>query len=396
MVKYAIVNAPKPYPTPLSSASFHILSREEAASNTLVIFFGAKDLGDSGFNFFQLGRGLPEHVIFVNNGVNDWYQYGIPELGETFDACVEVFRSWAKVLGVSKICCVGASMGGWGAMRYGAAMGARVLAFSSDVIFCDEASRSQAYFAGPHPVAHTDLREVLNESEAQVTFVIGERDPIDLYAASLLTECRGIEVISLVGCGHFVASHLSREGRLGPLLRRFIAGAALPVTPDQGNLAHNKSYTEAIYAAQKAVVRGEWQRVAEHAEAALAHVPHGEAAEVLLGHARIKLGDYAGAVGPLTSAAISDPPTDPTAQVLLATAWRRIGALERSAQLSMRILTQNPGNARAYYNLALLAKANGLEAKAGACVEAALRRDPGNKHYRAFLTKLNKAETKNE
>ncbi|OIQ32488.1 MAG: hypothetical protein BM562_04240 [Alphaproteobacteria bacterium MedPE-SWcel] len=390
------MNALKPYPTPLSSASFHILPREEAVSDTLVIFFGAKDLGDASFNFFQLGRELPEHVIFVNNGVNDWYQYGIPELGETFEACVEVFRSWAEVLGVRKICCVGTSMGGWGAMRYGAALGARVLAFSSDVVFCDEASRSRAYFTGPHPVACADLREVLNESEAQVTFVIGERDPIDLYAASLLTECAGVEVISLVGCGHFVPPHLSREGRLGPLLRSFIAGAALPVAPDRGNLAHNKSYTEAIYAAQKAVVCGEWQRVAEHAEAALEHARHGEAAEVLLGRARIKLGDYAGAVGPLTSAAISDPPTDPEARVLLATAWRRAGALERSAQLSMRILTQNPGNARAHYNLALLAKANGLEAKARAYVEASLRREPGNKHYRAFLTKLNKAEAKNK
>nr|WP_252726663.1 tetratricopeptide repeat protein [Tritonibacter mobilis] len=57
----------------------------------------------------------------------------------------------------------------------------------------------------------------------------------------------------------------------------------------------------------------------------------------------------------------------------------------------MRILTQNPGNARAHYNLALLAKANGLESKARAYVEAALRREPGNKHYRAFLAKLKDA-----
>lgn len=388
------MNASKPYPMPLSSASFHILPREEAASDTLVIFFGAKDLGNSSFNFFQIGRELPEHVIFVNNGVNDWYQYGIPELGETFEACVEVFRSWAEVLDVSNICCIGTSMGGWGAMRYGAALNARVLAFSSDVIFCDIASRSRAYFTGSHSVACADLRQVLNESEAQVTFVIGERDPIDLYAASLLTECEGVEVISLVGCGHFVPPHLSREGRLGPLVRSFVAGTALPVAPDRGKLAHNKPYVEAIYAAQKAVVRGEWQRVAEQAEAALEHVPYGEAAEVLLGRARIKLGDYLGAVRPLTSAAISDPPTDPEARVLLATAWRRAGALERSAQLSMSILTQNPGNAPAHYNLALLAKANGLDAKARAYVEAALRRKPDNKHYSALLTKLSKAQAK--
>lgn len=379
---------PAPYPGPLSGAHFQILPRDTDRARRLVVFFGAKDLGEASFNFFQLGRELSDHVVFVNNGANDWYQYGIPGLAETFEDAVQLLRDWAACLEVEEICCVGTSMGGWGAIRYGAALDARVLAFSSDAILNDPVSRSRKHFTGTGPVPCPDLRQALSGSNARVTLIVGERDATDLHAARLLGQHPCVEAISLVGCAHIVPSHLSRDARLGPLLRCFVADKPLPHFTDKGRALDNPAYIAALYDSQQAWMTADWAGAAHHAQIALGHQPHGEAAEVLLGGARIKMLDFAGAIAPLASVAVSCPATDPEALDLLALAWRKVGALERSAQLSLKILTQHPGNARAHYNLALLARLRGESRNAIIHTKAALKRDPRNSIYRDLLGKL--------
>lgn len=378
------------FPTALSAASFHIRPYEEGQSDKLIIFFGAKNLADSKFNFFQLGRELSEHLVFVNNGANDWYQSGIPGLGETFEDCVEVFRAWANVLGAKSIYCVGTSMGGWGAIQYGAALDASVLAFSCDALLGDEISRSYGYLQTDQTVILPDLREAIRGSKAKITLIAGERDATDLCAAALLSKVPSVDVVTLVGCGHYVPPYLSRDGRLGPILRSFVSNRPLPISGDIGKATENDAYIEAIYNSRKAQVRTDWQASAKYAETALEILPYAEAAELLLGYARIKLWDFKGAIGPLTSAAVSTPPSDLDALWMLATVWRRVGAYERSAQISKRMLILNPGNAEAHYNLALLAKASERPVKALMHVKAALRRDPNNGSYLRFLHKLEK------
>lgn len=377
------------YPTALAGPNFYILPREEGSAKRLVLFFGAKDLRDASFNFFQSGRELPEHVAFFNNGANEWYQYGIPGLADNFEDCVQLLRDWAACLAVEEICCIGTSMGGWGAIRYGAALGARVLAFSSDVTLNDPVSRSYKLFNSIGPVVPCpDLREALVGSKVRIRLIVGERDATDLHAAALLAEAPQVEAISIVGCGHIVPSHLSSDARLGPLLRDFVADRPFVSLWDEGRALGNAAYIEAIYEAQKAWVAGDWATVVHQAEIGLKHLPYGEAAELLLGRARIKLADFQGAIAPLTSASVTAPARDPEALVLLAMAWKNVGAHDRSAQLSKAILRHNPGESRAHYNLALIAKRQADLKSAHLHARAALRREPGNRAYRAFLLGL--------
>lgn len=376
------------YPSALSGASFHILPREGQTARRLVLFFGAKDLREGHFNFFQLGRELPSHVAFFNNGTNEWYQYGIPGFADSFEACVALIRAWAESLEATEICCVGTSMGGWGAIRYGAALDARVLAFSSDVTLDDPASRSYKYFNGPTPVPCPDLRMALEGSNARITLIVGERDATDLHAASLLGQCPQVQTRSIVGCGHIVPSHLTVNGRLGPLLREFLTGRPLESLDDEGQALGNNAYIDAIHLAQKAWVAGDWATTAHQAEKALEHMPYGEAGELLLGSARLKMADAQGAIAPLTSAAVTAPAREPEALVLLAMAWRNVGAYDRAVQLANAVLRNHPGDPRPHYTLALIAKTRGDLHAAHMHAKAALRRAPGNPAYRSFLQGL--------
>ncbi|WP_456389087.1 hypothetical protein [Profundibacter sp.] len=82
------------------------------------------------------------------------------------------------------------------------------------------------------------MREALADHAADITLLVGERDPVDLNAVWQLQQAADasskgrFKAISLIGADHIVPSFLSRRARLGPMLRSFVAGNAIPVQPE--------------------------------------------------------------------------------------------------------------------------------------------------------------------
>ncbi|WP_297771210.1 tetratricopeptide repeat protein [uncultured Roseovarius sp.] len=373
---------PAPYPSALSGPSFHVLPSDDPNARRLVIFFAAKDLSFDRFNFFQLGRELPEHRMFVNNGSNDWYQSGVPGLGADFTDCVAMLRAWQGALGAAEICTVGTSMGAYGAIQYGAALGARVLAFASESRLGMPHSRSARYYTASTPPVCPDLRPALTKGTADVTLFVGERDPVDLCAASELAAMQGVRAYSLVGCAHIVPTFLSRQSRLGPLLRAFVAGEALPDLPAMGRALEVPGYVAAVREAHEAAQAAEWPLAGTAARRALGLLPFGEAAEFLLGQALLRQGATADAVDLLARNALSQPPDDNEALLLLAAGLRRLGCLERAMQVYQRMLISDPGEHRALFGLSMIHEKQGNIAQAMALIARALRINPRHGAYR--------------
>jgi len=375
------------YPTSLSGPSHHIIPHEGA--RRLVIFFGAKDLADEGYNFLQLGRELPEHRMFLNNGANEWYQYGVPGFGDSFAATLQTLKDWQAALGVDEVCTVGTSMGAYGAIQYGAALKARILAFSVDAVLQDTHSRSAEYFIGTKPPSCPDLRPLLADGTTDVTLLVGERDPVDLHAAAKLASAAPITVISLIGVDHVVPTYLKRRSRLGPLLRAFVAGNALPEQPDQGGALAAKDYVPALFAAHCAFEEGDLEHAIKHAETALAAYPYGEAAESILGQALAKQGAHSEAITWLTRSVASQH-KDFKLQVVLALALRRAGAPERARQIYDQVLVQQPGYHTAHYGLGLLHLEAGRLKEAHNAFTTAQRLAAQNTNYRKRVKALAK------
>jgi Flp pilus assembly protein TadD len=389
---------PGAYPTALSGP-FHLILPVEGARR-IVVFFGAKDLTEGRYNFLQLGREIPATRIFLNNGANDWYQWGIPGLGRSFEESLDSLRRWQAAMDAPEICLIGTSMGGYAAIQYGAALGARVLAFSTDAVLLAPLSRSAIHFTGTGLNSGIpscpDLRPLIAAGGADVTLFVGEREPGDLYAAQQLCQAGAnmgantgaatgrLRAISIIGSDHYVPTYLSRRSRLGPLIRSFVMGTALPVQSDAGQALDHPDYAAAVYAAQLATDRVDWAEAAAQARLALVAYPHGEAAEMILGWALVKLGQYAEATGLLASA-LASAPADLEIMHKLAAALRRSGGAARANQLYQLILQQNPGHHASHYALGIMALQNGDLTAAHQAITQALRIAPANPTYRARL-----------
>ena len=373
------------YPTELTGPSHHVQIGQDG--RRLVLFFGAKDLAIEHFNFFQLGRELPDTLIFLNNGANDWYQYGIPGFGDDFDSSVATLKQWQEAVGATEICTVGTSMGAYGAIQYGAALGARVLSFATDTVLNALHTQSAQHFIGTQPPSCPDLRALLPDYAENITLLVGERDPVDLYSAWQLQQEGPINVISLIGADHIVPTFLSRRARLGPLLRAFVNGKKLPDQPDAGRAIVTKGYCEAIFTAHDAAIERNWPTVEIHARAALERYPYGEAASLLLGRALLQQEHYEDAIVWLASA-VASAPNDYATQTQLAAAYRHLGGDARARQIHTQILAQNPGYHPSHFALGIIKLTEGDLAGADKSVRRALRIAPTSKAYKSRLKNI--------
>jgi hypothetical protein len=103
-------------------------------SKTLLICFGgvAGRLGMRAFEFGKITGDLPVSRIFLKDPSRRFYLAGIPGLGSNVKKAAAGLRALAHDMGAERIICLGNSMGGFGAIVYGALLDARVIhAFKS-------------------------------------------------------------------------------------------------------------------------------------------------------------------------------------------------------------------------------------------------------------------------
>lgn len=355
----------------------------------MVVFFGAKDLPEGTFNFFQQGRELKAHRFFFNNGENHWYQYGIPGLAESSVGFIDLLERWRDALQASRIYMVGTSMGGYAAIRYGAALGADILAFSTDVVLNGPQSQSAAHFTGRKPATCSDLRPLVQEAAPNLTLIVGERDLPDLRAAQDLMQVARVKAVSMVGGGHIMPTFLSRQARLGPMLRDFIEGKSVKVREGTGRALLTEGYVEQGFAAllEARKKKPDWAAVETLTRSALRIYPNGEAAQALLGEAVLRQDRPEEAV-PILSQALIGAGEDVDLLLLLCLALRRAKGTDRAKAICHSILEKQPGHVRTLVSLALTYRADGDFRQARVFLQRAVRREPDNATYRDHLEKV--------
>ena len=374
------------WPSTLSGPSHLILPwTKDKKARPLIVFFGAKDLLEEQFNFHSLGREIPTHRIFLNNGSNAWYQGGIPQFARDFDNCSRMIDAWACALQASEICCVGTSMGGYGAVLHGTILGARVLAFSTDHVIGAQGSRSAQYYDGPNPVPRPDLAAAITAAASgfSLQLIVGERDAVDLLSAARLKGLESVAVRSVVGADHYVPSCLSRRGHLNRLLQSFAKGET-PDLPMQGRALDHPDHVAKTHEALLALNKGDNNRAVNLARAALDIFPDGEAACLIKARALQKLARHDEAINAFAQALIMAP-NEVTTLSILAQSLRQCGRLVSARALHDHILMLSPGRHGSHYALGLISRQEGLLAQALAETQRALQGAPSNVAYRRQL-----------
>lgn len=285
----------------------HFKIVECAASKRLMVFLAGTDKTDGKFDFWHVGNAQSSHLLFLNNGRNEWYQCGIPGFGDSHEGTVEKLKALVRYLDVDEVCFVGVSMGGYGAVLYGAALDAKVLAFGYDTQLKIPGSRSQKRMPKDIPVAFPDLRPLIESSKAQILQIAGECDALDLLSAAHVHDLPNVKTITLTGVGHGGAPFIKEFYGLSEYVNTWANGEVLPDIVEAGASVKNADLVGALYKAFLAFRDREWAGAEQLARSVVELDPRHEYANYMLGTSLLEAKRYSESLAPLLISVGSAP-----------------------------------------------------------------------------------------
>ncbi|HEN8707030.1 TPA: hypothetical protein U8209_003521 [Pseudomonas putida] len=247
----------------------HFKVVERPGSKRLMVFLAGTDKTDGKFDFWHVGNAQASHLLFLNNGRNEWYQQGIPGFGDSHEGTVRYLKDLVQYLQVEEVFFVGVSMGGYGAVLYGTELGAKVMAFGYDTRLKIAGSRSQKRMPKDIRVAFSDLRPLIQSSSVQVLQIAGECDALDLVAASHVRDLENVKTLTLTGVGHGGAPFIKEHYGLVEFVRDWADGVALPEITEAGASVNNPSLVRSLHKTFLAFRDKDWEAVEVEAERAL-------------------------------------------------------------------------------------------------------------------------------
>jgi len=370
--------------------SFRVLATP--GSRKLAIFFSGTNKTDGQFDFWgYVHSQVAANILLVNNGAgNHWYQLGVPGLGNSVETTVESIREIGRRLGADRIYTIGASMGGSGAVLYGALLGGRVLGFSFETRLRAPGSRSAKYIPADLALPYPDLLPLMQAGAADILGIYGEADPVDMVEAVRVRDVRGVQLITMRGVDHGVPRYLRSRNRLAPLLDAFLADDALPDLPERDDGADVPGFAEALYAAHRALAARNTSAAMTAASEAVTLRRTSDHAQMLLGKSLMRAGRFEVAMLHL-GLALALAPDNPETRTLLGSCMRKLGRSDHAIAFHEETLRRWPDYARAHYEIGLVHLGGGRILSAVAALRQACALAPGDKTFAARLAKIERA-----
>ncbi|MEQ1949932.1 tetratricopeptide repeat protein [Mesorhizobium yinganensis] len=375
------------YTTASSGPSFDL--QISKGSKKLVLFFSGVGARDGRFQYWRVGKSLGTHCLFLSDGRKHWYQDGVEGLGSSVDETVVNIRRQAAALGVTGIYAIGQSMGAYGAILYGAKLGASVLAFGAETILGLEASRSERLRRDDAAILYPNLHDVIASAEKPVFAFAGEEDPVDLYCASKASGLPNYHPRTIAGQGHHLAAYLHQTDRLIPLLRAFVDGPSLPFTGEEGDALACSGLADAFYDLHRHMWAGRPVEAIEAGRRTISIKGDLHVALYLTAKALLGTGQASEAVG-FAEKALALAPNNASYKFLLANSLTKLGELDRAMTLLKEAIAAEPDLAAAHNQIAGIHYRQGNFPAAREASRRALQLQPGHPTYTRLLDRIEK------
>ncbi|MDQ6432587.1 tetratricopeptide repeat protein [Mesorhizobium sp. LHD-90] len=358
-------------------------------SEQLVIFPTGTGAGRTGgFDFWASGNELPVNRIFINSGSRiEWYQGGIPGLGDDLAGVLRTLSDWARYLGTKEILAIGQSMGAAGAILYGTQLGARVLACSPETTIKLPGSRSEKLMHPTAPVRFPDLHDFIRQAKKPVTVFAGERDPIDLYCMSLAKNLPNYHGRTMRRVIHGVPNYLKNRGRLRSFLETFIAGEQIPPMQEDGNALDHPDFARDYYALHVASFREDWDSAIDIGRKLVSNNAWSDHAHYLLGRAYLKTGNYDEALR-MFAVASAILPSEGEYRFYVGHCFRHLGDNDLAISTHRRSIRDGVGTAKTHFDLCIIYSKAGLYKRALTEISKAVKLAPDNEAFRARETRV--------
>jgi hypothetical protein len=204
--------------------SNHFIFEPESDRKKLLVVFAYinQKLGTRSHSSFL--RNINCKKLFLNPGLNEWYQTGIPGVASSYSGLLTFVRGVKSNFADHEILCLGHSMGGFPALGIGVSIGAdRILASAPEYILNAPNSLSVRHLKDTQ-IECGDLAPMLSSnSKSSITVLVGKQNAFDMDVARRLSEFPQTDVIAL-DTGHNTFPYLKDVGRLGSTLEAFVDG----------------------------------------------------------------------------------------------------------------------------------------------------------------------------
>lgn len=246
-----------------STGYYYSFVRNESSKDLLVVFshLGRKP---PKFAWYKVLQSLSVNLLFVNCDGAEWYRGGIKGLGNDIDSTLVTIKRIAESIHPQcGVFMAGGSMGGYGALLYGAKFGAKaVFASAAELILGLPGGKSTVLDRSRWSHVYPDLRVVANISVRRHV-VYGAMHLLDTLSAGLYKGAPNTRFYSVDGADHSVSDTLAKRDVLTSALERMLAGESdvldrqlypegLAVSDKAGKmwllnaLLEEKSYTDAL------------------------------------------------------------------------------------------------------------------------------------------------------
>ncbi|HAX7888692.1 TPA: hypothetical protein JTJ83_004564 [Escherichia coli] len=196
----------------------------------LFLVFSSRGAGPGEFSFFKTFDSLNVNVLHVTPSDFSWYQKGLVGLGSdlpsAFKALSDRIDNFCIYHKIKQIICVGASMGGYGALIYGALSSRKIkttlILFGTETILKLPYSKSSESEFDIFK-KFKDVR-FLDYSDLDVNMIFGEFDIVDTYCALSMRHDRNFSFFSCTSASHVVPEYLNRQIGIVNFFTDFLSG----------------------------------------------------------------------------------------------------------------------------------------------------------------------------
>jgi len=358
-------------------------------SDKLIIFFSGTDKQNGRFDWYRVGQEVDANVMLVNNGRNEWYQNGIPDLGNSVDESVTSIKTIMEKLNLKEVFTCGVSMGGYGAVLFASKLECNCLAFGFDSLLKIEGSRSLDRMPKDIKLIYPDLVPIIKNSTAFFNIYAGEIDTLDLFGAVRLVDLPNVNVRLLRGVGHGGAPYLENEFGLTNIINTFLNHDMLPRSKYESDLCKNKDGVKHLLYALRYLKKDNIDEAKKHANAAKSLMYHAEVTDYMLGLIYEKEANYRQASN-FFSMVVNRVPHFIGAQHKLAVSLRKIGDTAAAIDAYRRFLRLKPNSALGMFWLSKLLYSYSQIKESFELIEQAILIKPENETFYNFYEQVSK------
>lgn len=233
----AAAGLPRPDEDPIIAYESVMVLRRPNATRVILVFTGADHMVWVPVQVFQSYLPDDAHVVFLRDPINAGHLFGLTALGFGYGNTLGGLQRLIQSLGADEIYCIGSSLGGQAAMRYGIDLGARRCLIFVPTTYPDpdapSIAQKEAYMQidlqSAQAPGSNDLREVYlaSPSYPPTTIVFGGANAHDSAQARHMQDLPNVTLVEVTDyAGHDVMSELIATGKLEVLIQDMLAPIA--------------------------------------------------------------------------------------------------------------------------------------------------------------------------